>query len=97
MATCLTTGARGMPVFSGAPERGIGLAYMAGPTGGYLAGYLLGAGLTGWLAVGSRANRAFSGCARRPRGGLCARPHLARQIREGINGGLGRFHAVYSW
>ncbi|MBC57545.1 MAG: biotin biosynthesis protein BioY [Confluentimicrobium sp.] len=48
----LTAGALGMPVFSGTPERGIGLAYMAGPTGGYLAGYLLGAGLTGWLAQG---------------------------------------------
>ncbi|EIE50294.1 biotin biosynthesis protein BioY [Salipiger aestuarii] len=52
MATYLAAGALGMPVFSGAPERGIGLAYMAGPTGGYLAGYLLGAGLTGWLAQG---------------------------------------------
>ena len=52
MAAYLTAGALGMPVFSGTPERGIGLAYMAGPTGGYLAGYLLGAGLTGWLAQG---------------------------------------------
>ena len=42
----------GLPVFSGTPERGIGLAYMAGPTGGYLAGYLLAAGLIGWLAAG---------------------------------------------
>ena len=52
MAAYLAAGALGMPVFSGSPERGIGLAYMAGPTGGYLAGYLLGAGLTGWLAQG---------------------------------------------
>lgn len=52
VATYLAAGAMGMPVFSGTPERGIGLAYMAGPTGGYLAGYLLGAGLTGWLAQG---------------------------------------------
>lgn len=52
MAAYLAAGALGMPVFSGAPERGIGLAYMVGPTGGYLAGYLLGAGLTGWLAQG---------------------------------------------
>ncbi|MFB2533218.1 biotin transporter BioY [Paracoccus sp. p4-l81] len=49
MAAYLTAGAAGLPVFSGSPERGIGLAYMAGPTGGYLAGFLLGAGLTGWL------------------------------------------------
>ncbi|MCA0206509.1 MAG: biotin transporter BioY [Proteobacteria bacterium] len=52
MAAYLAAGSLGMPVFSGTPERGIGLAYMAGPTGGYLAGYLLGAGLTGWLAQG---------------------------------------------
>lgn len=52
MAAYLAAGALGMPVFSGTPERGIGLAYMVGPTGGYLAGYLLGAGLTGWLAQG---------------------------------------------
>ncbi|MAC80823.1 MAG: biotin biosynthesis protein BioY [Rhodobacteraceae bacterium] len=50
MAAYLAAGALGLPVFSGTPERGIGLAYMVGPTGGYLAGYLLGAGLTGWLA-----------------------------------------------
>ncbi|MBK3395457.1 MULTISPECIES: biotin transporter BioY [Methylobacterium] len=48
----LAAGAAGLPVFSGTPERGIGLAYMAGPTGGYLAGYLLAAGLTGALAAG---------------------------------------------
>ncbi len=52
MAAYLAAGALGLPVFSGTPERGIGLAYMAGPTGGYLAGYLLGAALTGWLAQG---------------------------------------------
>ncbi|ABA78074.2 biotin transporter BioY [Rhodobacter sphaeroides] len=55
MATYLAAGALGMPVFSGTPERGIGLVYMAGPTGGYLAGYLLGAGLAGWLAEGRGA------------------------------------------
>lgn len=54
MAAYLAAGAMGMPVFSGTPERGLGLAYMAGPTGGYLAGYLLGAGLTGWLAQQGR-------------------------------------------
>ncbi|WP_225030280.1 biotin transporter BioY [Xinfangfangia pollutisoli] len=52
MAAYLGAGALGLPVFSGTPERGIGLAYMVGPTGGYLAGYLLGAGLTGALAQG---------------------------------------------
>lgn len=52
MATYLAAGAMGLPVFSGTPERGIGLAYMVGPTGGYLAGYLLAAGVIGWLAQG---------------------------------------------
>ena len=52
MATYLAAGAAGLPVFSGSPERGIGLAYMAGPTGGYLLGFLVAAGVTGWLAVG---------------------------------------------
>ena len=37
-AAYLVEGALGLPVFSGTPARGIGLAYMAGPTGGYLAG-----------------------------------------------------------
>ncbi len=43
-------GALGMPVFAGTPERGVGLVYMAGPTGGYLVGFALCAALTGWLA-----------------------------------------------
>ncbi len=46
----LLEGAAGLPVFSGTPERGIGLAYMAGPTGGFLAGFVLVAWLMGWLA-----------------------------------------------
>ena len=37
----LAAGAAGLPVFAGTPERGIGLAYMVGPTGGYLLGYLV--------------------------------------------------------
>jgi biotin transport system substrate-specific component len=42
----LAQGALGLPVFAG----GGGLAYMAGPTGGYLAGFLLAAVAVGWLA-----------------------------------------------
>lgn len=53
MLTYLGAGAMGLPVFSGSPERGIGLAYLAGPTGGYLLGYLVASGLVGWLATGS--------------------------------------------
>ncbi|TRL39706.1 biotin transporter BioY [Rhizobium straminoryzae] len=52
LATYLAAGAAGLPVFSGTPERGIGIAYMMGPTGGYLAGYLISAGVTAWLAKG---------------------------------------------
>lgn len=46
----LMEGASGMPVFTGTPEKGLGVAYMMGPTGGYLLGYLLAAVATGWLA-----------------------------------------------
>ena len=46
----LAEGALGLPVFSGTPERGIGLAYMTGPTGGFLLGFALAAVAAGWLA-----------------------------------------------
>jgi biotin transport system substrate-specific component len=46
----LAEGALGLPVFAGTPERGIGVSYMMGPTGGYLIGFVLGAALCGWLA-----------------------------------------------
>jgi len=46
----LAEGASGLPVFAGTPEKGIGLAYMMGPTGGYLLGFLLAAVMVGWLA-----------------------------------------------
>jgi len=37
----LVEGAFGFPVFAGTPEKGIGIAYMIGPTGGYLFGFLV--------------------------------------------------------
>lgn len=46
----LLEGALGLPVFAGTPEKGIGVAYMMGPTGGYLLGFVAGAALCGWLA-----------------------------------------------
>ncbi|MAY64052.1 MAG: biotin biosynthesis protein BioY [Rhizobiales bacterium] len=52
MAAYLGAGAIGLPVFSGSPERGTGLAYMVGPTGGYLLGYLLSTLVIGRLAEG---------------------------------------------
>lgn len=44
----LALGAAGLPVFAGTPEKGIGLGYMMGPTGGYLLGFLLAAIVVGW-------------------------------------------------
>ena len=46
----LAEGAAGLPVFTGTPEKGIGIAYMLGPTGGYLIGFVLAAVACGWLA-----------------------------------------------
>ncbi len=46
----LAEGAAGLPVFAGTPEKGIGLAYMMGSTGGYLFGMVLAAAVCGWLA-----------------------------------------------
>ena len=46
----LAEGATGLPVFTGTPEKGIGLAYMAGPTGGYLAGFVVAVAIVGWFA-----------------------------------------------
>lgn len=51
-AAYLAAGALGLPVFSGTPARGIGIAYMVGPTGGYLVGYLIASWLVGVLAAG---------------------------------------------
>ncbi len=48
MAAYLLEGAVGLPVFSDTPARGIGLAYMVGPTGGYLLGLVMAAALAGW-------------------------------------------------
>ncbi|MEQ9609099.1 MAG: biotin transporter BioY [Kiloniellaceae bacterium] len=50
VAFYLVQGAAGLPVFAGTPEKGLGLAYLAGPTGGYLLGFLLAAIAVGWLA-----------------------------------------------
>ena len=46
----LAEGAAGLPVFAGTPEKGIGLAYMTGPTGGYLVGFVIAAAAIGYLA-----------------------------------------------
>ena len=46
----LAEGAAGLPVFAGTPEKGVGLAYMLGPTGGYLIGFVPAAAVVGYLA-----------------------------------------------
>ncbi len=50
VALYLAQGAAGLPVFAGTPEKGIGLAYMVGPTGGFLIGFVLAAIAVGYLA-----------------------------------------------
>ena len=55
----LMQGAAGLPVFAGTPEKGIGLAYMMGPTGGYLFGFVLAAAVIGWLAERGFDRNAF--------------------------------------
>lgn len=46
----MAEGAIGLPVFSGTPEKGLGLAYMMGTTGGYLLGFVVAVWATGFLA-----------------------------------------------
>lgn len=46
----LAQGAMGLPVFQSSPEKGVGLAYMLGTTGGYLAGFVVMAAIVGWAA-----------------------------------------------
>jgi biotin transport system substrate-specific component len=47
LLTYLIEGLIGLPIFAGGSS---GLAYMLGPTGGYLFGFIAAAFLTGWLA-----------------------------------------------
>ncbi len=50
VALYLAEGAAGLPVFAGTPEKGLGLAYVLGPTGGYLVGFLAAAWIAGRAA-----------------------------------------------
>jgi len=56
----LAEGAMGLPVFAGTPEKGIGLAYMMGPTGGYLIGFVLAATIVGYLGERGWDRNVFS-------------------------------------
>ncbi len=60
VALYLLEGALGMPVFTGTPEKGIGLAYMVGPTGGYLLSYLAAAWIVGRAADKGLARNPFA-------------------------------------
>jgi biotin transport system substrate-specific component len=46
----LAEGAAGLPVFAGTPEKGLGVAYMMGPTGGYLVGFAIAAWAAGMIS-----------------------------------------------
>lgn len=46
----LAEGAAGLPVFQATPEKGIGLAYMLGTTGGYLVGFVAMTVIVGYAA-----------------------------------------------
>lgn len=50
VALYLAEGAMGMPVFQGTPEKGLGIAYMVGPTGGYLLGFVAATAIVGWAS-----------------------------------------------
>jgi biotin transport system substrate-specific component len=54
VALYLFEGGLNFAVFAGTPERGIGVAYMYGPTGGYLIGFLVAA-----LAVGFASEKGW--------------------------------------
>mgnify|MGYP003688927143 FL=1 len=47
VALYLFEGIIGLPVFSGSPEKGVGLVYFTGPTMGYLLGFLIAAYVSG--------------------------------------------------
>jgi biotin transport system substrate-specific component len=54
VALYLFEGGLNFAVFAGTPERGIGIAYMYGPTGGYLLGFLAAA-----LAIGFASDKGW--------------------------------------
>ena len=54
----LAEGAAGLPVFANTPPVPAGLAYLAGPTGGFLLGFAVAAGIVGWAAEQGFARRA---------------------------------------
>ncbi len=60
VAAYVLEGLMGLPVFANTPARGTGLAYLMGPTGGYLIGFCIAAYVAGWLAERGYGRDLFS-------------------------------------
>ena len=60
VAAYVLEGLMGLPVFANTPARGTGLAYLMGPTGGYLIGFCVAAYVVGWLAERGYGRDLFS-------------------------------------
>ena len=56
----LFEGAIGLPVFAGTPDKGIGISYMIGPTGGYLLGFILSVFIAGFVNLNKNIFVKFS-------------------------------------
>ena len=55
----LFEGMIGLPIFSGTPEKGIGLVYFTGPTMGYLLGFIITVYFAGSLTYGKNIFKNF--------------------------------------
>ena len=55
----LFEGIIGLPVFSGSPEKGIGLVYFTGPTMGYLLGFIIAAYISGKFTYNNNVIETF--------------------------------------
>ena len=58
--TYLLVGGIGLPVFAGTPEKGIGISYMIGPTGGYLVGFIASVFIAGFVNLNKNIFVKFS-------------------------------------
>lgn len=56
----LAEGAFGLPVFAGTPPQPANLAYLLGTTGGFLAGFVVAAGIIGWFVERGAARSALT-------------------------------------
>ena len=59
MGLYLIEGIAGLPVFSGSPERGVGLIYFTGPTMGYLIGFLSACFLSSLIKINDNYYKIF--------------------------------------